>query len=202
MVFGGASVGGGGMPGMAGMPSGTQMSGTGTPSGGTPSGQASAPAGPSRRAWTPLGEATASGATSMGGPGGGGMTPGLGPPPGKKGGAMITMPGAAPGGGAALRGGAGGTGAARGSAGRRPMTPGMQQMQPGRATPTTASDADDHGLKRTEFVILFIWKEPTASDRLRNLPAPDQGGAAPAASAGADSQPHSLRPRSKKQKTD
>jgi hypothetical protein len=69
----------------------------------------------------------------------------------------------------------------------------MQQRQ---AAPT--AEEEDRGLTRTEFVILFIWKEPTDSDRLRNLKPPDQGGAA---AAPADAQPRFLRPRSKKQKT-
>ncbi len=197
MVSGGASIAGGGMAAMAAM-----ATGAGTPAagGGTPTGQATAPAGPSRREWTPLGEATVSRTTPMGVPG----APGAGTPANKKGGPMMTMGGAPPGGGAAPGGAGGGAGGARGSSGRRPAMaapppPGGMQTQPGQAA-TATSDMDDRGLKRTEFVILFIWKEPTDSDRLRNLKAPDQGGAAPAP-AGADSQPRFLRPRSKKQKT-
>ncbi len=198
MAFGGASTGGGGlMGGLAGGGGAPGGGGTSAPSGGgTPGGQASTPTGPSRGQWMPFGEDTVA-QGGMGGPGGGGSAPPGGVPAGKKGGPMMSMPGAPSGVGGAPA--AGGT--RRGSAGRRPVAPpggGMQmQMQQRAAAATPTPEADDHGLKRTEFVILFIWKEPTDSDRLRNLKSPDQGGATP---AGADSQPRFLRPRSKKSK--
>jgi len=55
-----------------------------------------------------------------------------------------------------------------GSGGSNPgmMKPGLGDQA---TTPTTASEG-----KRTEFVILFIWKEPTPSDMLRGLTAASQ----------------------------
>jgi len=63
-----------------------------------------------------------------------------------------------------------------------PGTPtGTPIAQPGASTPggstqpSTSSD-DDKGPKRTEFIILFIWKEPIPSDDLRGLLAAADGG--------------------------
>jgi hypothetical protein len=75
---------------------------------------------------------------------------------------------------------------------------GARGAKGGMTNPNATASPEDSGLKRTEFVILFIWKEPTDSDRLRNLKPPEGSAAAP---AGADAQPRFLRPRSKKQKT-
>ncbi len=79
--------------------------------------------------------------------------------------------------------------------------PGMPGGLPG-TTPTPSKSEGtegDKGPKRTEFVILFIWKEPTDSDNLRGL-APrggDAGGPASANPSGANSAPpkRSRRPR-------
>lgn len=72
--------------------------------------------------------------------------------------------------------------------------PGFTQPKSG-----STSDDDDRAMKRTEFVILFIWKEPTESDRLRNLKSSGQGGAAAApAGAGSTASPKSTRPKRKK----
>lgn len=69
------------------------------------------------------------------------------------------------------------------------MGPNMRQN-----SPSSSSEGEARGPKRTEFVILFIWKEPTESDRLRNLTSSDA--LAPAASANAS--PLHLRPKPKK----
>jgi len=85
-----------------------------------------------------------------------------------------------------------GAGNAPRSAGRGGMGGQMPAQNP------SAAEENDRGLKRTEFVILFIWKEPTESDRLRNLPSGDQGGGAAADSA----PPRHLRPKPKKNEND
>jgi len=205
MVLGGAGAagGGGGKLGMMGaMQGNAPPSGGGTSAGGAgapgATGTPATPATPSRSAWTPLGE----GAVSRGGGMGPAGAPGAGGaavPANKRGGPMMTMPGVggAPGGAPSGVGG----GSTRGSGGRRPPVPapGASQMPQAQA-PTATSEGEERGPKRTEFVILFIWKEPTGSDRLRNLKPPDQGGAAPAADS-ADAQPRFLRPKSKNRKT-
>jgi hypothetical protein len=67
--------------------------------------------------------------------------------------------------------------------GTRPTPPsGTPIAQPGTSTPggttqpTPSSADDDKGPKRTEFIILFIWKEPIPSDDLRGLLAAADGG--------------------------
>ncbi len=190
MTLGGASTAGTGMPGMgggAGMPGaggGAGMPGAG---GGTSGGQSDKPAGPSRREWAPIGMESTTTRTGMGPMGGGAQPPqnsgGI-----KKGGPMMMMQGAKGPGGA----GSGAMGPPGGGAGgvRSAMPNAQMQNQP------TASSGDDSGLKRTEFVILFIWKEPTDSDRLRNLTSSEQGGSSvTAAPSSTDSQPRFLRPR-------
>ncbi len=68
---------------------------------------------------------------------------------------------------------------------------GMKKIAPMR-TAATNVPADESGLKRTEFVILFIWKEPTDSDRLRNLTE-----SSPGAAGGGDATPGFGRPKAK-----
>jgi type IV pilus assembly protein PilM len=195
MALGGGATAAGGMPGMAGgamggaggPAGGAGGAGAGAPGGGAPGGAATAA--PSRKDWTPIGVEGPTRGTGMGGMGSGG-----GPmvPPNKAGGVMRMTQG---------RGGAGaGPGSmappGAGSGGMRPgMRPPGTPSMPGQNNPTT-SDEENKGLKRTEFVILFIWKEPTDSDRLRNLTSGDQaGGAVSSASPAGDSQPRYRRPR-------
>jgi hypothetical protein len=77
----------------------------------------------------------------------------------------------------------------------------MPMPQPGGTQQTPPAAADENGPKRTEFVILFVWKEPADSDDLRGLKASGQeGGAAKpggkaGAGAGASSPPRARRPR-------
>jgi type IV pilus assembly protein PilM len=189
MILGGAAAGGGSMPGgMAAMRMGGATGadaggagGAGGASSGASGGQGGASTAPSRSSWVPLGEVATGGVRGgpMGGPAGSAM---MGAP-GKKGGPMMGGPGIA----AGMRMGGAGSGGMR-SRPNMPMTPGMQMQG---QSPT---DDNDRGLKRTEFVILFIWKEPTESDRLRNLPLGDQAGGVAADSA----PPRHLRPKSKK----
>jgi len=54
---------------------------------------------------------------------------------------------------------------------------------------------NNRGLKRTEFVILLIWKEPTDSDRLRNLTSGDSSSGAVAPAASSNSSPGFSRPK-------
>ncbi len=182
----------GGMPGMlgsAGMPSGGPAGGS-SPAGGGSSAGGSGPPGmgapgdqgasatPSRKNWTPLGvEPTTTGSGMMGGP------PRMGMPGGK-------MP-------AGISGDM-----VRRQMGRmrdmhnQPNVP-KTALPPGTPSPGGSPvPENDHGLKRTEFVILFIWKEPTDSDRLRNLSS-DQSGSPGSSAPAADSQPGSWRPKGK-----
>jgi type IV pilus assembly protein PilM len=141
-LVGGGTDAGGGMGGMGGMSGGRGM-GSPPPSmggDGRGGGEGSAAAGaskPSRSAWRPLSSRGSSGG------GAGGM--------GGVGGVAGPMLGASAGGGP--RGG-------RGMA--NPMGGGMGDTNQPAAT-TTAKG----GSMRTEFVILFVWKEPTPSDALR-----------------------------------
>jgi type IV pilus assembly protein PilM len=202
MVMGIAGGGGGGMMGMPGRPGmggggGAGMGGAGgaSPGGASPGGasaggagggQGGAPAAPSRSSWVPLGDAMAVGTRGgpMGGAGPGGMVGG------RQRMMMMGSGGRGPGGLNMPAGGAGSR-AMRGRPGM-PMPPGGSSMQ---MQNQSSTDDNDRGLKRTEFVILFIWKEPTESDRLRNLPSGDQSsGSAPTDSA----PPRHLRPRNKK----
>jgi type IV pilus assembly protein PilM len=84
--------------------------------------------------------------------------------------------------------------------GRMPTPPNMGGTLPGVNPPAKTEGQDnDKGLKRTEFVILFIWKEPTDSDDLRGLsPRTGEGGgnAGVGASGGNNAPPkRSRRPR-------
>jgi type IV pilus assembly protein PilM len=199
MALGGTTTGPGGIAGMAGMaggPPGGGMGaggpGAGGPSpgdagGGGPGGALGVPggaaAGPKRKDWTPIGvEAPTRGPGGVMGNAGGPVAGGnkkavvMGMAPGRPSGPMTP-------------GGPGGP-AMRGSGRTRPGMPTPGQV------PSTASEEDDKGLKRTEFVILLIWKEPTDSDRLRNLTSGDQAGGAVGSGAPAgDSQPRYRRPK-------
>jgi type IV pilus assembly protein PilM len=175
---GGAPTPGGGMPSGPDTSSGSPpggMPGAGGLSGGAPGGQASTA--PNRKDWTPLGVEPSTKGSSMGSLGPSGPMDMM-----RRRGSNVAMPGGPPGDDAARR---------RMEMMRRGgmVPPGMQppggQQQPAE---------NDHGLKRTEFVILFIWKEPTDSDRLRNLTS-DQGGASASSAPAADAQPHFRRPK-------
>jgi type IV pilus assembly protein PilM len=187
LALGGGGTGGSGMPGMQGMPGaataspGASTSGPGGAGGPGAPGDPGAAATPSRKNWTPIGVEAAKG-TNTGPMGSGG-------PGGQQGGRMRMMggPGMPPGGNMRL-GGAGANGMRGGPGTRGPAMPGVPMQQ------NTPSEEDDKGLKRTEFVILFIWKEPTESDRLRNLTSGDQAGGSGTSPSG--SGPKYLRPKS------
>jgi type IV pilus assembly protein PilM len=193
MVFGGAGGSTGAMsPKMMGAGG---AGGPDTMSGGTGDSKP-APTGPSRSSWAPLGESAGtgrSGAMGMMGGAGGGAGAGAG--------AGTAKPVTGPKAGGRGSSGMGAAMMARGGgSGSTPMMPRMMQGggPPGSTNQPTAPTQKEgaNGPKRTEFVILFIWKEPTDSDALRGLSAGDQGGAAaPAAPLGAP--PRSLRPKSK-----
>jgi hypothetical protein len=53
------------------------------------------------------------------------------------------------------------------------MPPGVIPPVPGQPgnKPKTESEVPENGPKRTEFIILLVWKEPTPSDDLRGLSA-------------------------------
>ena len=174
-LMGGGAGGGGGMAAMMGK---GMMMGGGPSPGGEGGGDASggAAGGSKRDAWVPIG-GTGSAST-----GGGGM-----------GGAVGVMgeggPGAAPGGrGGPPKGMGGGAG---GKAGMGPGAmpgmggmPGMAGMggMPGSSAGQTSSD------RRTEFVVFFVWREPTPSDGLRHMldaSGGGEGGAAAASDGGA-----------------
>ncbi len=196
--FGGPGMGGdtdrgGGMggPGMAGPGPGAGAApgpgagGMGGPGMGDSGGASASP----KSSWQPLG-----GGMQSGGMRGmaGGMAPGMagpgmgGPGPGGRGGKFAGMgPGGPPGmmGGGRRLGGMGGSmpgspdsprGFGRGAAG------GMGEGLRGDLMSTPDTKQIQH--ERTEFVILFIWREPTPSDALRGIEG-DSGSAAPAAAA-------------------
>jgi hypothetical protein len=121
---------------------------------GASSGGSDTPAQASRANWVPLGSASPTSA----GPGGPGM-----PIPG------------GPGRGGTGRGNDERLGPARG--GYKPYPTGPGPEKPGAGT-APGSGQVKH--LRTDFVLLFIWKEPTPSDKLRAGPS-DGGGATPAA---------------------
>jgi type IV pilus assembly protein PilM len=141
-----------GVPAGPGMPPGPgggtgAPGGTGVPAvgGGMPSGPGAADSGgaasaPSRSGWAPLGTLGSSGGAGMGPPG---LAPGM-PPRG-------VIPGGPP----FKKGGKG-----------------LDDRGPGPGMPpkdglSTAKDQGQGPHQRTEFVILFIWREPTPSDALR-----------------------------------
>ncbi len=200
MALGNTTPAGGGMMGMmSGAGGGASPPPGGGASGGSPSPSSMMPGGPGaaggasaapkRSDWTPLGEESAPKGSGM--MGGGVNMPGL-PKSGR--------------GGRKRGGGMGGMGTpnlpgmpASGKMKGRPGTPSVPGMTGGPMQNNTA-EQDDRGPKRTEFVILLIWKEPTDSDRLRNLSSSDQSGSAAAAPAPADAnaQPGFHRPKPKK----
>jgi type IV pilus assembly protein PilM len=173
---------GGGGPG--GMPAGGPAMGPSSPGGrggpggpGMPGGGGGEPSAPPttrpRSEWTGLGESGSDagggrpgfpqmGADRRGGPrppmpGGGGMPPAGGRLPAGPGGRGAPMPGVQPG-----------------------------QMQGG-APAEKPEGQNKNGLKRTEFVILFVWKEPTDSDDLRGLKQGGSGGNAAVGAGGSNS---------------
>jgi type IV pilus assembly protein PilM len=157
--------GGAGMPGMPGMPGAV---------GGGGDADAKTPTGPSRSSWAPLGSSAVAGGGMMGGGAGApGMVPGMGPRggkmppmmPGAPGGKMPPMMPGAPGGGAMPPGGPRPPGSGA-------MPPGGPRL-PGVGQPQNAPADNEAGPKRTEFIIFFIWKEPTPSDGLRGQAAPE-----------------------------
>ncbi len=169
---GGAKPGGGmAMPGMAG------GEGSGGPGAATPG--AAGGAGSARSSWVSLlGPRSAAG---MGGPGmAGGEGPGGAMKPGMATG-MMGMPGMGGGEGAPPAG----DGAAPGA------EAGGEVEGSGEGGDSTGEIIQRGARKRTEFVILFVWKEPTPSDALRGSMsaasgAPEGGDAAAAPEAGAE----------------
>ncbi|HTU17810.1 MAG TPA: type IV pilus assembly protein PilM [Gemmataceae bacterium] len=131
----------------------------------------------SRSEWAPLGQQKAETKDRLGMPGASG--------PGKQGGVAPSNVGGP------LRGGSGG---------QPPMgRPGMPaDKQQGRSS----TSSEENALKRTEFVILFIWKEPTDSDDLRGLkgsaPAGGSAMAGGAANPAAKSPPRNRRPKGRR----
>ncbi len=196
---GGMGPGGMGMPGGGSMPGGpmpsgmTSASGTsasppgGGASGGSPPGGMAGPGGPSggpsasttpsRKDWTPLGVEPATKGSGMGGSGMGGPMD------------MMRKRGSA-----AMPGGAGGDERMRRQMDMMKKYSGASPagMQSNGSMPPSENN---RGLKRTEFVILLIWKEPTDSDRLRNLTSGDSSSGAVAPAASSNSSPGFSRPK-------
>jgi type IV pilus assembly protein PilM len=168
LIGGGAAPGGmGGMPGMPGAPMmmGPPPSGGGGGTGSSESGGAAS--GPTRGGWAPLSSRTGGTAGGMGG----GMAAGMGGGPAVRGGGM------------------GARGMMGGGAPGAPMIPRPGMMGgkggPGGVTGTTGATGNPvpGGHWRTEFIIVFVWQEPTPSDALRGdtgggsaTPAPATGG--------------------------
>ncbi len=157
---GGASKGGmmGGMP----MPGGE----------GGPAPGVAASAGSERSSWVSLlGSRGAAG--GMGGPGKAEGGPGMAGPGGMGRGGMMSP---------------GGDGAAPAPAGGpAPGEPGAEDEGSGEGGESTGEIIQRGARKRTEFVIFFVWKEPTPSDALRGSMAAATGdGAAPAVEAPAE----------------
>jgi type IV pilus assembly protein PilM len=191
MAGGAAGAGGAGGAGAAGGAGGAGGSGGGGAGGMSGATGSSASTAPSRKDWTPLGEAGIQKGVMSG-------MPGMGPTGGPAGGQGSGKPT-----GPMMKMGSGGVGKPLGStmpAGGDPRMKGSGAMGPlmgpnmRQNSPSSSSEGEARGPKRTEFVILFIWKEPTESDRLRNLTSSDA--LAPAASANAS--PLHLRPKPKK----
>ncbi|MHB1422868.1 MAG: type IV pilus assembly protein PilM [Gemmataceae bacterium] len=153
-----------------------------TSGGGSGGGPATASSGPSRSEWTPLGGEETGGRGGMMGAGGMNQHG-----PGGKAPVML---------GPGMSGLRGGPNRGGGSAGGMPGMP----RQPGGAP--GAAPVDNKGPKRTEFVILFIWNEPTDSDDLRHLTSGDAGKVGGAAAASGGSPPRSRRPASKAKSAD
>ncbi len=191
MVFGQSSSTLGGMGGMQGGPPGGMggagqpcagMGGAGQPGGGGMAGAPTASSGNNRSSWAPLGGQASSGMMGMMG-----MMGGAGSKP---------MPGnLMPGGNATMQKMMGGKGKPPLIPGGGPMGGPMGGMTGTKTNTSSKTPSDESGLKRTEFVILFIWKEPTDSDRLRNLTSGDSGGTAVSPGGDQNAQPRFRRPR-------
>jgi type IV pilus assembly protein PilM len=133
------------LPGAPGAPGGPGGGGPGEGGGGAPTVNL-------RDTWTPLGSIGGGGATY------GGMEPGAGP--------GVTM--RRPGGPGDSR--PGGPGRKFGDLPDRRGGPGDLPVGPGGPGDTTAPPGAKTVLhERTEFIVLFIWKEPTPSDDLRGI---------------------------------
>jgi type IV pilus assembly protein PilM len=183
-LAGAAPSGGGGMMGgmmdqmrmMRGGPSGG--GGMGGMTGGQ-GGEQTTPTGPSRDAWTPL-NARGGGPTSGAGVAGGvGMM------------GMRMMQQSRGGGGVGMMG-----------SNKMPpmMAPGRGGIVPpttgGMTTPQPPGGADaDNGPKRTEFVILFLWREPTPSDDLRGQTTAASASGTTTATSTGNSAPTKFRAR-------
>lgn len=173
----GGSPGGAGGPGGAGKPS-MGMGGPGMPGAPGGGGASTNPgAGAARAGWTSL---LASKSYGFGAPGG---AEGAAGPGGAGYGGMMSP---------------GGEGAGEGGSGESPPAEATPPAEGGDTPPmddapeegnavSTGDRIAKGGRKRTEFVILFVWKEPTPSDTLRGALAASSGdptAAAPAAPAG------------------
>jgi type IV pilus assembly protein PilM len=175
---GGAQGMGGGAIKMPGAGAGAPAGGMGgmAGGGGAQGGEKAAPVGPDRANWTPLGEPEAA-AGGAGGMGNGPVRGGPKAPPGMQPGGKMQP---------RLPGGAAG----------KPIG------QPAGAT-EPATPVAEGGLQRTEFVILFVWKEPTPSDSLRGLsttPASPVPGAPPSAAPAAGPAQPITHPRPRRAK--
>ena len=149
--------GGGGGPGAAGAAE-AAAKGKAMAMGGDPGAAGGASAGALTNSWTPLG--------GGGSGGGGGGAPGISAPGAGK---IPGLQGIGVGGGANRRSGAGAGGGRGISAPSSPSSP----------DPLTASSKGKARLSRTEFVIFFIWREPTPSDALMGGDAAVPGGETP-----------------------
>ncbi len=164
-------------------PPGGMGGGAGAPPSGGGTDAKPASSGPGRGDWAGLGETGGTGTRGMG------MMGGMGAGAGAKPGMANLIPQKSPGVGGGAMGG------------KKPMMPmpgggamGGAGAPGGTAKSTTQTQKENENApKRTEFVIMFIWKEPTDSDALRGLTG-DQGGAVTPA-APSDSQPRTRRPR-------
>jgi type IV pilus assembly protein PilM len=184
----GGGAGGGGMPGMM----GGKMRGMTAGLGGDPGGGGDSGGAPAAmvNAWTPLGSGGGGGPGGGAAPGGmGGMSGGRGGMGGKGGGLNLGAMNAGGGGGAnSLRNLAGmsgppGMGAlSRGSGGGSGKI-GLGNLggAGGGSDIQMKADGKKRRLTRTEFVILFVWREPTPSDQLLPEDAPAAGADSPIA---------------------
>lgn len=162
---GGASKGG--MGGMGGMPMPGAEGGSGL------SGGAGVGAGSERSSWVSLLGARGSGA-GMGGPKAEGG-PGMAGPGGMSRGGMMSP------------GGDGGSSAPAAPAGGAEPGAGAEEEGSGDGGDSTGEIIQKGARKRTEFVIFFVWKEPTPSDALRgSMAGPAADGTAPAPDAPAE----------------
>jgi hypothetical protein len=158
----GMAVGGGrGMPGSPGGPGGS-------PDGGMPGGPGMMGGGASNSlsAWRPLAPGSANSAGGMGLPGEGGMGAMPGGPRGGAGGLSLGSMGAPSPSGGSPGVSAGGPGVSAGGPGGGSVDggEGPGAMMPGGPTNPSLTTAKGKAKNRTEFVLFFIWKEPTPSD--------------------------------------